>query len=213
MLAPALRRHRSDGAFHDFQQRLLHAFSRHVARDRRIVGLAADLVDLVDIDDAALGPLDVVIGGLQQLEDNVLNVLADIAGLGQRRGIRHGEGHVEDARERLREQRLAGAGRTDQQDVRLRELDVVMLGLMVEPLVVIVDGDREHLLGVILADHVIVENLANLLRSRNAVARLHQRGFVLLADDVHAQLDALVADEHGRSGNELAHLVLALAAE
>src|SRR5262249_57163293 len=45
------------------------------------------------------------------------------------------------------------------------------------------------------------------------VARLHQRGLVLLADDVHAQLDALVADEHGRSGNELAHLVLALATE
>jgi hypothetical protein len=95
--------------------------------------------------------------------------------------IRHGEGHVEDARQRLRQQRLAGAGRADQQDVRLRELDVVVLGLVVEPLVVIVDGDREHLLGVILTDHVVVENLADLLRRRNAVARLHQRGFVLLA--------------------------------
>ena len=47
----------------------------------------------------------------------------------------------------------------------------------------------------------------------NPVARLHQRGLVLLADDVHAQLDALVADENGRAGDELAHLVLALAAE
>ena len=36
---------------------------------------------------------------------------------------------------------------------------------------------------------------------------------MLLADDVHAQLDAFIADEHGRAGNELAHLVLALAAE
>ena len=84
---------------------------------------------------------------------------------------------------------------------------------VVEPLVVIVDGDREHLLGVILADHVVVENLADFLRGRDAVARLHQRGFVLLADDVHAQFDAFVADEDGRAGNELAHLVLALAAE
>jgi hypothetical protein len=32
-------------------------------------------------------------------------------------------------------------------------------------------------------------------------------------DDVLAQLDALVADEHSRSGNELAHLVLVFAAE
>src|SRR5262249_17923394 len=159
------------------------------------------------------GTLDVVVGGLQQLEDDVLDVLADIAGFGERGRIRHGEGHVEDARQRLRQQRLAGAGRADQQDVRLRELDVVVLGLMVETLVVIVDRDREHLLGVILTDDIVVENFAYLLRGRNAVARLHEGGFILLADDVHAQLDALVADKYGRAGDELAHLVLALAAE
>src|SRR5215469_960035 len=65
----------------------------------------------------------------------------------------------------------------------------------------------------VLADHVVIEDLADLLGRRNAVARLHQRGLVLLADDVHAQLDALVADEDGRSSNKLAHLMLALAAE
>jgi len=51
--------------------------------DRGVVGLAADLVDLVDVDDAALGPLDIVVGRLQQLEDDVLDVLADIAGFGE----------------------------------------------------------------------------------------------------------------------------------
>jgi hypothetical protein len=86
----------------------------------------------------------------------------------------------------LRQQRLAGAGRADQQDVRLRELDVVVLRLVVEMLVVIMDRDREHLLDVILTDHVVVENLAYLLWGRNAIARLRQRGLVLLADDVHA---------------------------
>src|SRR5262249_35272427 len=89
----------------------------------------------------------------------------------------------------------------------------VVLGLMVETLIVIIDRDREHLLSVTLTDDIVIENFAYLLRGRNAVARLHQRGLVLLADDVHAQLDALVADENGRSGDELAHLVLPLAAE
>src|SRR5204863_9975666 len=48
MLAAALRRNRSDRAFHDLQQRLLHALARDVAGDRGVVGLAADLVDFVD---------------------------------------------------------------------------------------------------------------------------------------------------------------------
>src|SRR5947209_18399026 len=73
MLASALRRHRGDGAFHDLEQRLLHALARDVAGDRGVVGLATDLVDLVDIDDPALGALDIVVGGLQQLEDDVFS--------------------------------------------------------------------------------------------------------------------------------------------
>src|SRR5260370_36491757 len=84
---------------------------------------------------------------------------------------------------------------------------------MVETLIVIVDRDREQLLGVILTYHIGVENLAYLLGRRNPIARLHQRGFIFLVDDVHAQFDALVADKYGRTGDELAHLVLALAAE
>src|SRR3954453_16731831 len=77
----------------------------------------------------------------------------------------------------------------------------------------VVYRNGEHALGVALADQIIVEVLANFERGRNAVARLHQRGFGLLADDVVAQLDALVADEHGGAGDELPDLVLRLAAE
>jgi hypothetical protein len=69
--------------------------------------------------------------------------------------------------ERLREQRLAGAGRADQQDVRLGELDVVAaarLLLDLDALVVVVDRDRELLLGLFLADDVLVEELLDFLR-------------------------------------------------
>ena len=75
------------------------------------------------------------------------------------------------------------------------------------------DRDREHLLGVVLADDIVVEDLADLLRGRNIVARFRQQGLVLLADNVHAKLDVFVTNEDGRPGNELAHLVLAFAAE
>src|SRR6185312_3883193 len=81
------------------------------------------------------------------------------------------------------------------------------------PLVVIVHCDGQHPLRMLLADDVIVEHSADLARRRHAVAALDERRLVLLADDVHAQFDAFIADEYRRAGDELAHLVLALAAE
>jgi hypothetical protein len=82
-----------------------------------------------------------------------------------------------------------------------------------QPFVMIVDGDRENLLGVVLTDHVIVEDFTNLPRGRHAVARFDQMRLMFLANDVHAQFDALIADEHGGSGDQLANLMLRLAAE
>jgi hypothetical protein len=54
-----LRRHVGDRPLEDLEERLLDALARHVARDRGVLVLAADLVDLVDVDDALLAFLDV----------------------------------------------------------------------------------------------------------------------------------------------------------
>ena len=142
MLAATLRGHVGHRPLEDLQQRLLHALARDVARDRGVLALARDLVDLVDVDDAALALLDVVAGCLQQLEDDVLDVLADVAGLGQRRGIDDGERYGQQSRQRLGQQRLARAGRADQQDVRFLQFYFIAAarGDLVA-LVVIVDGD------------------------------------------------------------------------
>ncbi len=93
------------------------------------------------------------------------------------------------------------------------KLDVGVLGAVVEPLVVVVHGDGENALGVVLADDIIVEHLADVAGRRNAIARLDESGLCLLADDVHAEFDALIADEYGQAGDQLLHLVLRLAAE
>src|SRR5215471_13890212 len=109
VLTSALRRHRGHRPLEDLEERLLDALARHVARDRRVVRLARDLVDLVDVDDPGLGLLDVEVRGLDQLEEDVLDVLADVSGFGQRRSVGDGERDVEDPSECLRKQRLAAA--------------------------------------------------------------------------------------------------------
>lgn len=218
MLAAALGQDRGGGALQDLQQRLLDALAGDIAGDRRVFALPGDLVDLVDVDDAGLGLLDVEVRGLDQLEKDVLDVLTDIAGLRQRRGVGEREGDVEHPGEGLREQRLAGAGGAEQQDVGLGELDALFAAAgavlaRLHPLVVVVDGDRQGLLGGVLADDIAVQELVDLPRFGELLPP-HLGGLgELLLDDFVAEVNALVADVHTRSRDELLHLLLALPAE
>ena len=107
---------------------MLDTFAGDVAGRRGRAALARDLVDLVDADDAARGLLDVTAGCAEQRLDDALDVFADVTGLGQSRRIRDRKWNIELLGERLREQRLARAGRPDQEDVALRELDLVLGG-------------------------------------------------------------------------------------
>jgi hypothetical protein len=78
---------------------------------------------------------------------------------------------------------------------------------------VVVDGDGQHLLGVLLADDVLVEELADLGGPRQRLAFRLGLAPGVLGDDVVAQRDALVADVGRRPGDELLDLALGLAAE
>ena len=158
MLSTTLGWHARDGALENLQQRLLNTFPGYVTRDRRVLSLARDLVNLVDVNDPALGALHVEVRGRQELQENVFDVLADVTGLGQRGGVGDGEGHVEHPGQRLGEERLATSGRPEEQHVRLGHLHVVVVqraGL--NALVVVVHRDGENLLGFDLADDELVE--------------------------------------------------------
>ena len=157
VFAPPLGRNGRRGALQDLQQGLLHPFTGNVPGDGRVLALAGHLVDLVDVDDPCLGLLDVVVGGLDQLEEDVLDVLTHVTGLGKGRGVGNGERDVEHPSQRLGHESLAASGWTDQQDVRLGQLHLVGAttpGLY--PLVVVVDGDSQDLLGLLLANDVVV---------------------------------------------------------
>ena len=78
-------------------------------------------------------------------------------------------GTLRTAGQRAGQQRLAAAGRADEQDVRLVDFDVrLVLGAEHQPLVVAVHGDGQHLLGVLLADDVLVELRDDFARRGNA---------------------------------------------
>ncbi len=47
---------------------------------------------------AKLGRLDVEVGGVEEFQEQVLDIFADVAGFGQRRRIADGEGDIKDFR-------------------------------------------------------------------------------------------------------------------
>ena len=79
----------------------------------------------------------------------------------------------------------------------------------------IVNCNRKNPLGARLTDYVLVEDGANLQWRRKIAFAALAGGIVvdLVANDVIAEFYALVADEDRRPGDQLADLVLTLAAE
>src|SRR6266404_3147493 len=213
MLAPALRRHISDRAFQDLQKRLLHAFARHVAGNRRVLILAANLVDLIDVDDALLRAFDVAIRSLQEFQDNVLDVFADITRFGQGSCIDDGKGNAEHARQRLCQQSLARARGPDEHNVRFLNLNVSAAASQLDSLVVLIDGDRQLLLCFFLPNNVLVKKRLNLAGLRQRRSRRYRLSLLVVGDDLVTNVDTLIADVDRRSGNEFLDFVLRLAAE
>ena len=215
MLASALRRDVCDRTLEDLQQRLLHALAGDVARDRGVLALTGDLVHLVDVDDAALGQLDVKVRRLKQPEQDILHILTDVAGLGERGGVRDGERHVQDLGQRLGEQCLAGAGRANEQDVALLQLHIGLLR-KINALIVVIDRHRQRDLRRVLPDDILVHIGFDLLRGGQLVRQLQllraARMHLVMQDRV-AEIDTLVADIDPRPGDQPPELILMLAAK
>ena len=156
MLTAAVGRHVADSPLNDFQQCLLNALAADIAGDGGVLAFAGDLVDLVHIDDADFGLGDVEICRLDQLEQDILHVLAHVASLSQGGGVGNSKRHVEHLGQSLGQQGLAGTGGTQHQHVRFLQLHAGLLAGE-DALVVVVHGDCQHTLGIVLPDDVLIQ--------------------------------------------------------
>ena len=115
---------------------------------------------------------DVVIGSLNQLQQDIFYVLSHISGLRYGGGIGNGEGHAELGGKGSGQQGLSCSGRSHDQDVGLVQRDVVVLLdilLELDSLVVVVDCDAQDLLCLVLSDDVLVQILLEFVRGRKLV--------------------------------------------
>src|SRR6266571_1419917 len=199
---------------------LLQAVERSAADEQDVLRIDLDVL-LLRVLAAALGR-DARDRTFENLQERLLHALSrDVAGdagvlglAGDLVDLGDGEGDVQDARQRLRQQRLAHAGRADQQDVALVELHLVVPARMgVDALVVVVDGDGEGLLRLLLADHILVQHLFDFGRGGDLGDRFGDLALFVLRQDLVAEGDALVTNVYRRPGDELPDRVLGLSAE
>ena len=102
MLASTLRRNIRDRAFENFQECLLHAFAGHIPRNRRVFILAANFVNFVNVDNSLLRQFDFTIRRLQQFENNIFDIFANVARFRERRSINNRERNFQHPRQCLR---------------------------------------------------------------------------------------------------------------
>ena len=80
---------------------------------------------------------------------------------------------------------------------------------MIQAFVVIVHRHRKHTLGALLPDHIIIKHVADFERGWNAAIFLADKcGFGFLTNDVIAQVNTFIADEHRWPSNKLTHFML-----
>src|SRR6218665_3109205 len=170
MLPPSLGRHRGYGALQDLQECLLHPFTRDVPGDGGVLGLAGDLVDLINVDNARFGPFHVVVGGLQEFQEDVLDIFADVTRFGERGCGGNRKRHVKAPGKGLCEGSFAAPGGADKQDIGLRNLNVIVWmvdrggrTLRTGALVVVVDRNGKRFLCGFLTDNVLFQKSEDFL--------------------------------------------------
>ena len=113
---------------------------------------------------------------LDQVPHDLLDVPADVADLGELRGLDLGEGRADERRDATRDLRLAHTRRADEQDVLRQDL-FAHLGVELHAAPAIADGHGHGALGVALSDDVAIESLDDRLGRQFGFGELHRPPF------------------------------------
>ena len=107
--------------------------------------------------------LHIIISGLNQFQKNVLHILTYITGLCQSCRICDCKRNIDHACQCLCQKCLTGTSRSQHKNITLLKFHTQIISCK-HTLVMIIYCNREHLLCLILSDHIIVQKCLHLLR-------------------------------------------------
>jgi hypothetical protein len=77
----------------------------------------------------------------------------------------------------------------------------------------LIDRDRQSLLSIFLADHVLIQKCFDLSGLWKRWTSSYGLGLLVISDDLITNVDALIADVDSRTCDEFLYFILRLAAE
>jgi len=92
-------------------------------------------------------------------------------------------------------------------------LDLVAAARQFNPLIVLIHSDSQALLRLVLTDNVFIEEVLDLAGLWQWWTRGHRLSLLVVADDLVADVDALVANIDSGACNEFLNFILRLSAE
>ena len=152
------------GFLHQFEEIDLYPSSGYIPSAFDLVG---DLVDFVNVDDAVLSQFSIAVGVLHEIANEVVHVAPNVAGFAELGSVRFYEGHSDQLRDVAHEVGFPNPGGSKQNDVLLRVVAFLELGIFeaaAHVVVVVADRYRNHFLGFPLLDDEAIQVVADFLR-------------------------------------------------
>ena len=177
----------------------MHAFTGNITGNRSVFTLAGNLIHFINVDNAPLGSFDIKVGGLQQSNKNVFYVVANITRLCQGGCIGNSKRNIQDLCKSLCKKRLAGSGRTNQQNIALLQLHI-RIARKEDALIVVIHRNSQSNLCIVLTDDITIHIVFD-FHGCGQMIGLDVFLFALL-QKVATGLHAVTANAHILTGNE-----------
>ena len=178
MLTSTLWWHINHRALQQLEQSLLNALTTDISGDAGVITLTCNLINLVNKDDTTLCSLHIIVGYLEQARQDAFHILAYIACLRKHGSIDNGEWHIQHLGNGTSQQGLTCSRRTHHDDVRLLNLNTIIISRLLQTLVMIIHSHRQEAFSLILSYHVLIKMFFNFLGLRHTL-QLERQMFLL----------------------------------
>ena len=212
MLSSSLRRNAGNSSLKDLKKSLLYTLSGYITGNGCVFSFSGDLVNLININDSVLCPLNVIVSCLDDLQKDIFHILSYISGFCQGGGISDCKRNVQKAGQSLSQKSFSGTCWAKHQNIAFLKLHI-QISCCGNSFIMIINCHRQSFFCILLSDYIIIQDFVDFLWFQKVDIRVKiiLRTILgqLLFHNLRTDSDAFITDEHSlRACDQLPYLIL-----